>query len=77
MTMDRTPDEGYVVCVRDDDDLDLIAHKIYRVLADPKAARRGHVRVIDESGEDYPYPEEYFIAMDPPAALSTELRRAS
>jgi len=33
---------------------------VYRVLADERASERGLLRVIDESGEDYLYPEECF-----------------
>ncbi len=35
--------------------------KVYRVLADEQASKRHQVRVIDESGEDYLYPEEFFV----------------
>ncbi len=33
---------------------------IYLVLPDRVAAQRNQVRVIDESGDDYLYPESYF-----------------
>src|SRR5262245_54078593 len=36
-------------------------HKVYRVLADADAAKDGDLRVIDESGEDYLYPADYFV----------------
>jgi hypothetical protein len=35
-------------------------HKIYRVVPDREAAREGHVRVVDERGEDYLYPARWF-----------------
>jgi len=35
--------------------------KVYRVLADEQASRLHQLRVIDESGEDYLYPEEFFV----------------
>jgi hypothetical protein len=35
--------------------------KVYRLLRDAAASRRGLVRVVDESGEDYLYPEECFL----------------
>ena len=41
-------------------------HKIYRVLSDEDAARDGDLRVIDESGEDYLYPTEYFVLIEVP-----------
>jgi len=35
--------------------------KVYEVLEDPGAAERNYVRVIDESGEDYLYPDSWFV----------------
>lgn len=37
--------------------------KSTQVLTDKKAARDGYLRIVDESGEDYLYPESYFIAL--------------
>ena len=45
----------------------LEVRKIYRVLADPSAKKRGLVRVIDESGEDYLYPTAHFVSIEIPA----------
>jgi hypothetical protein len=58
----------YVVCIANEgaDDLDL--RKLYRVVPDEDASRDGLMRVIDESGEDYLYPESYFA----PVELSDE-----
>lgn len=36
--------------------------KIYQVLPDDAAKKKGYLRVIDESGEDYLYPEPYFYS---------------
>ena len=41
--------------------------KLYEVLADAEAAKRWHVRIIDESGEDYLYPQAWFVPVDVPA----------
>ncbi len=43
--------------------------KIYVALPDDTAAKHGLLRVIDESGDDYLYPREYFAALDLPPAL--------
>lgn len=43
--------------------------KIYETIPDDEAARRGLTRVIDESGEDYLYPEGYFVPIDLPRKL--------
>ncbi len=39
---------------------------LYGTLPDETAATEGYVRVIDESGEDYLYPETYFVPIDLP-----------
>ena len=41
-------------------------HKLYRVLPDEEAAEDGDVRIIDESGDDYLYPAEYFVVIEIP-----------
>jgi len=46
--------------------------KIYVALADAKAQRKGHIRVIDESGEDYLFPKSCFA----PARFPQAVRRA-
>jgi hypothetical protein len=51
-----------VMCLKNDGCLaSLELRKVYRLPEDESASRRGLVRVIDESGEDYLYPEEYFL----------------
>jgi hypothetical protein len=51
-----------VLCVRNEGyPAALELRKVYRVLADERASKRHQLRVIDESGEDYLYPEEYFV----------------
>lgn len=51
-------------------------HKIYRVLSDEDAAQDGDVRVVDESGEDYLYPAEYFVAIEVPRPVEESLLRS-
>lgn len=48
-------------------------HKIYRVLPDEDAALDGDIRVIDESGEDYLYPADYFALVELPSAVERAL----
>jgi hypothetical protein len=43
--------------------------KIYRVLPDVHATEHQHIRVIDESGEDYLYQAEYFVLIELPQAV--------
>ena len=42
--------------------------KIYVALPDAKAERSGYLRVIDESGDDYLYPSQRFVAADLPVS---------
>lgn len=51
----------FALCVRKDECQDLDLRKVYRVLPDERAERDGYLRVVDESGEDYLYPESYFV----------------
>ena len=56
----------YLLCVRNKGCEDLEPRKLYEQLPDLQAAEDGYVRVVDESGEDYLYPAEYFVAVDLP-----------
>ena len=55
-----------MICLRTDGAEDLEPRKLYEVIHDAASERRGHLRVADESGEDYLYPEEFFAAVDVP-----------
>ncbi len=66
----------FAICLRNDDSEDLEIRKIYRVLPDTKAAAEGYLRVIDESGEDYLYPQEYFVFIELPRAAERVLTAA-
>jgi hypothetical protein len=58
---------NYVICINNEGYLaSLEERKIYRVLADPDAEVHGYLRVIDESGEDYLYAADRFVAIDVP-----------
>ncbi|MBW1739340.1 MAG: hypothetical protein JRJ69_17905 [Deltaproteobacteria bacterium] len=43
-------------------------------LPDDDAKQEGYLRVIDESGEDYLYPESYFILIQLPHEAQEALR---
>lgn len=74
MTSPRQPMERFVVCVRNDAyPASLERQKIYRVLPDTEARRRGQLRVIDESGEDYIYPASLFLPIKLPASVKRAL----
>lgn len=51
--------------------------KIYQVLPDEKAAKHNLVRIIDESGEDYLYPQSFFVEIELPQAAEEAFLRAA
>jgi hypothetical protein len=63
----------FVLCIRNDGAEDLEPRKVYQVVPDVAAAREGYARVVDESGEDYLYPADYFVPLRLPAAISRQL----
>jgi len=68
----------FAVCVRNDGyPASLELHKIYRILPDPEAEGDGDLRVVDESGEDYLYPAEWFVMIQVPEAVETSFLQAS
>ena len=52
-------------------------HKIYRLVDDSTALADGDVRIIDESGEDYLYPADWFIMIDVPQQVEQSLLRVA
>ena len=68
----------YVVCVKNKDyPASLELRKLYPVILDRAAARIGLRRIIDESGEDYLYPESYFVDIKLPSSVERVVRLAS
>jgi len=74
--MRETQAKKFVVCVRNDECDDLELRKVYQVLPDRKAAQEGYLRIVDESGEDYLYPESYFVALSLSAKAQDAVRAA-
>jgi hypothetical protein len=67
-----------LLCVKNDTyPASLEVRKVYQELPDPDDSAKGFVRVIDESGEDYLYPADYFVAIDLPKAAVDALLEAS
>lgn len=68
--MKTTSSEQLVICLDNEGyAASLERRKIYVTLPDEEAEKRGLVRVIDESGEDYLYPKSSFSPITPPQAL--------
>ncbi len=72
------PSGQFLLCVKNEGyPASLEVRKVYQALPDPVAASRGFVRVIDESGEDYLYPSDCFVAVELPEAASRVFAGAS
>ena len=62
-----------VICISNKGyEASLEPRKLYEALPDPDAATHGQLRVIDESGGDYLYPESRFAEI----ALPQSIRKA-
>lgn len=75
--MKRT-EPHFVVCVKNKGysaALELL--KLYQAVPDASAARFHQIRVIDESGEDYLYPEEFFVSVQLPHSAEKAVLRAA
>lgn len=67
----------YVLCIETTDCEDLEKGKVYRILPDNAAKQEGYLRVVDESGEDYLYPESYFVYVELPQKAQVALSAQS
>ena len=65
----RLKNEGYAASLE--------PHKIYPVLPDPEAEKDGDIRIIDESGENYLYPKDWFVLISVPDAFEASLLRTA
>jgi hypothetical protein len=62
----------FVLCVCNDDyPASLELRKVYRVLPDRSAAKEKMLRIIDESGEDYLYPADFFVPISVPIKVQS------
>jgi hypothetical protein len=82
-TSTRSPNSAasgrrFAVCIDNDGyEVSLERNKIYVVLPDKDAESDGDLRVVDESGEDYLFLAERFVAIEVPAAVKASLLKAS
>ena len=75
MTKENT-EQLFALCIENKECEDLEKRKIYRVRPDDDAAKEGYLRIIDESGEDYLYPESYFVLVELPREAQDALQVA-
>lgn len=68
----------FVICVENKGyKASLERRKLYPTLLDLSAEKKGFVRIIDESGEDYLYPKRLFVSLDLPKSIEKKLAHAS
>ncbi len=64
----------FVICIDNRGyESSLETRKLYEVIPDRVAEKHHQIRVIDESGEDYLYPEEYFAPIRLPGVIKEKL----
>ena len=66
----------YALCITDAEP-DLQPRKVYKILPDRIASKDNYLRVIDESGEDYLYPDRYFVLVELPQKAEVALSVAT
>ncbi len=67
----------FVICVKNKGyDASLELRKLYQAIPDAKAVQHGQIRVVDESGEDYLFPANYFVAVSLPQSTGRAVLRA-
>ena len=61
--------QGFALCIVEDEDGEFEPNKLYPILEPLKNDPKSYLRIIDESGEDYLYPADYFqiIQLNPQA----------
>ncbi len=63
MSIDKKTETLFAICINTDDPDLLTPRMIYEVLPDEDAAKLKYIRVIDNEGEDYLYPADYFVVV--------------
>ena len=66
----------FIICVNNREyEASLERWKVYRAVRDHHAKNQEMVRVIDESGEDYLFPSEYFVPVELPKVVKDAMMR--
>ena len=74
MRSKATPSKQFAVCTDNGGyPASLEIGKLYPVIPNAESAKHGYIRVIDESGEDYLYPANYFMMVELPSEVQRVL----
>jgi hypothetical protein len=66
-----------VICVANaGNEVSLQLWRVYKTLRDDDARSEGLIRIVDETGEDYLFPEENFAAIELPKEIQKPFERA-
>jgi hypothetical protein len=77
MAKKSNQESKFVVCISSDDADLLTPRRIYQVLPDESAAKSNYIRVIDNEGEDYLYPADYFLFVELPRNVELAILKAA
>lgn len=78
MSITQEKQVKFAICINNDNyPVSLERRKIYQIMPDEEASKHHQLRVIDESGEDYLYPEECFIFIELPEATELAVLKAA
>jgi hypothetical protein len=68
----------FVLCVKNTGyPASLEVRKVYQAIADESAEKHRLIRIIDESGEDYLYPQKFFVSLELPSSAKKAFAAAS
>ncbi len=70
--------QEFVICIKNQGySASLEVRKLYATVPDTQLAKRGLLRVVDESGEDYVYPASLFVTAELPQSVQRAVAAAS
>jgi len=73
-----THDQHVALCINNEGyPAALELRKVYEILPDEKAHGAGLIRIVDESGEDYLYPKDFFEVISLPQKVGETMFRTS
>ncbi len=68
----------FAICIKNEEhEVSLEVRKLYEIVPDPDAGKIDQIRVIDESGEDYLYPKNFFHPLPLPESIEKIVIRAA
>jgi hypothetical protein len=70
--------KGLAICIKNEGySVSLEKRRLYVTLPNAEAIKHGQLRVIDESGEDYLYPQGFFVTVELPQSLRRRVLQAA